>query len=375
MAERQCAVEDVVMQSRFPSSAFWGGKRVLLTGHTGFKGGWTAMWLELLGAEVYGLALSPVAALGGEALWHAIGRPGDRCGFADIRDAAAVEAAFAMARPDVVLHMAAQALVHPSYDDPVTTFDTNVMGLVNVLEAARRSPGLQAIVNVTSDKCYENTEQVWAYRETEPMGGSDPYSASKGCAELVTASYRRSFFSQPDGPFLASARAGNVIGGGDWSADRLVPDCIRSFSRQANVLIRNPLSTRPWQHVLEPITGYLMLAQALIESGFEAAQGWNFGPPDDDAWPVGRIVDALCKAWGVGAGWVRDEAVRPHEAMLLRVDASKARIGLGWRPRLPIAEGLAWTVDWYKSVAAGQSARNVTINHIRAYEALSGAAQ
>lgn len=367
-------MEDMVTRMAFPSSTFWRGKRVLLTGHTGFKGSWAALWLELLGAEVHGLALAPAAASGGEALWTAIGRPGDFGGFADIRDAMAIDAVFAEARPEIVLHMAAQALVHPSYDDPTTTFETNVMGLVNVLEAARRSAGLKAIVNVTSDKCYENTEQVWAYRETEPMGGSDPYSASKGCAELVTASYRRSFFNRPDGAKLASARAGNVIGGGDWSPDRLVPDAVRAFSSGSEVLIRNPLSTRPWQHVLEPIAGYLLLAQALAERGAEAAQGWNFGPPDGDAWPVGQVVDALAQAWGPGARWVRDGTVRPHEAMLLRVDASKARAGLGWRPRLPIADGLAWTIDWYKAVAAGQSARDITINHIRAYEAL-GVAQ
>ncbi|MET3713204.1 CDP-glucose 4,6-dehydratase [Sphingomonas trueperi] len=373
MAERQCAVENLVTRVPFPAPAFWRGKRVLVTGHTGFKGSWAALWLELLGADVYGLALPPAEVAGGEPLWDAIGRPGSRGVLADIRDAAAVEAAFAQARPDVVLHMAAQALVHPSYDDPVTTFETNVMGLVNVFEAARRSPGLRAIVNVTSDKCYENTEQVWPYRETEPMGGSDPYSASKGCAELVTASYRRSFFKQSDRALLASGRAGNVIGGGDWSADRLVPDAIRAFASGTDVLIRNPLSTRPWQHVLEPIAGYLMLAQALTDHGEGAAQGWNFGPPDDDAWPVGRIVDALVQAWGPGAGWARDSAVHPHEAMLLRVDASKARVGLGWRPRLPITAGLTWTVDWYKAVAAGQSARDVTIDQIKAYESLAGA--
>jgi CDP-glucose 4,6-dehydratase len=352
---------------------FWRGKRVVLTGHTGFKGSWLALWLEMLGAEVYGLSLDPVVTRAAEPLWLAIGRPGSRGAIADIRDGAAVRDLMEAAQPEIVLHLAAQALVHPSYDDPITTYETNVIGLVNVLEAARRVPTLKAFVNVTSDKCYENKEQLWAYREDEPMGGSDPYSASKGCAELVTSSYRRSFFNKPEGPFLASARAGNVIGGGDWATDRLVPDCVEAFGGGEAVRIRNPLSTRPWQHVLEPICGYLLLAQALVEKGAAVAEGWNFGPPDEDAWPVARIADLLVEYWQSGAQWVQEPNARPHEAMLLRVDASKARARLRWRPRLPIATGLRWSVDWYKSVAAGASARDYTIDQIKAYEAISGA--
>lgn len=346
---------------------------MLLTGHTGFKGSWAALWLEALGANVYGLALDPPPARLGEPLWIALGRPAGRGRIADIRDAAAVREVVDAVQPEIILHMAAQALVHPSYADPVTTYETNVMGLVHVLEAARRVPGLKAFVNVTSDKCYENREQLWAYRENEPMGGSDPYSASKGCAELVTASYRKSFFNRSGGASLASARAGNVIGGGDWAADRLVPDCIEAFGEERPVLIRNPLSTRPWQHVLEPICGYLMLAQALVERGADVAEGWNFGPPDQDALPVKTVVDLLSGYWQQGAHWVQDPAEHPHEAMLLRVDAAKARARLGWRPRLPIAEGLRWAVDWYKAVAAGESAREYTIKQIAAYEALAGA--
>lgn len=355
-----------------PSRVFWAGKRVLLTGQTGFKGTWCALWLRQLGAEVFGLALEPDTE---PSLWTDAGRPASEGGIGDIRDPDTVTAVFARARPEIVIHMAAQALVHVSYEDPASTFDTNVMGLVRVLDAARGSPSVRAVVNVTSDKCYENREQIWAYRETEPMGGSDPYSASKGCAELVTSSYRRSFFKNPDGPYLASGRAGNVIGGGDWSRDRLVPDCIRAFARGDTVMIRNPLATRPWQHVLEPVSGYLVLAQALHERGQDAADGWNFGPSDDQAWPVGRVTDRLARLWGGEAGWRQDETAWPKEAMLLRVDAAKARARLGWRPRLDVDDALDWTIDWYKAVRDGEPALAATLRQIQAYETLADAGE
>jgi CDP-glucose 4,6-dehydratase len=347
-----------------PSQDFWAGKRVLLTGHTGFKGSWATAWLQHLGAEVYGFALEPSTE---PALWTLLGQPANT-GFADIRDVATVRAAFEAAQPEIVIHMAAQALVRPSYAIPVETFGSNVMGLVNVLEGVRASPSVRAVVNVTSDKCYENREQIWAYREDEPMGGSDPYSASKGCAELITACYRRSFFNQSGGPWLASGRAGNVIGGGDWSQDRLVPDCIRAFQSGERVLIRNPLAMRPWQHVLEPVSGYLILAQALYERGAEVAEGWNFGPSDEDTCHVRDVVEQLVKAWGSGARWAHDERTHPKEAILLRVDATKARLRLGWRPRLPVREALAWTIDWYRSVAKGVAARDITLAQIERFE-------
>lgn len=356
-------MEEVVI----PSPGFWAGKRVLLTGHTGFKGSWGALWLRKLGADVFGLALEPDTQ---PALWNLVGRPFLDGSLGDIRDSAVVNAAFEKARPEIIIHMAAQALVHPSYKDPVTTFSTNVMGLVHVLEAARATPSVRVVVNVTSDKCYENREHIWAYREEEPMGGSDPYSASKGCAELVTTSYRRSFFNLPEEPKLASGRAGNVIGGGDWSKDRLVADCMRAFQAGNPVVLRNPLATRPWQHVLEPINGYLGLAQALYERGSEVAEGWNFGPREEDAWTVARVVDRLIEAWGPGARWVPDEHMHAKEAVLLRVDATKARLRLGWRPRLPLTEALSWTVEWYKAVAAGEPALDITMRQIERFEKL-----
>ncbi len=349
-----------------PTRAFWSGKRVLLTGHTGFKGAWCALWLKRLGAEVFGLALEPATD---PALWTAVGRPAADESIGDIRDEKAVQAAFDRAKPDILIHMAAQALVHLSFEAPAETFDVNVMGLTRVLDAARAAPSLKAAVNVTSDKCYDNVEQIWPYRETDPMGGSDPYSASKGCAELVTAAYRRCFFKDPSGPFLASGRAGNVIGGGDWSRDRLIPDCMRAFEHGEPVVIRNPLATRPWQHVLEPISGYLVLAQTLFERGSDVAEGWNFGPTDEDAWTVERVVDQTTALWGRGASWCRDASVWPKETMLLRVDATKARVRLGWHPRLDLTEALAWTVEWYMAVRQGIPALEITLAQIERYEA------
>jgi CDP-glucose 4,6-dehydratase len=323
------------------------------------------LWLEKLGAEVLGLSLPPATQ---PALWTLLGGPGGANSFGDVRDPTTVRTAFESARPEIVIHMAAQALVRASHEDPVSTFQTNVMGVVNVLEAARATPTVRAIVNVTSDKCYENREQIWAYREDEPMGGADPYSASKGCAELATSAYRRSYFNRSEGPWLASGRAGNVIGGGDWSPDRLIPDGVRAFTAGETLRVRNPSAIRPWQHVLEPINGYLLLARALCDRGREVAEAWNFGPSEEDAWSVGQIVERFTAAWGGGASWRRDEVIGPAEAMLLRLDATKARQRLDWRPRLSISEGLDWTVEWYKSVAAGQSAHETTMSQIEAFE-------
>ncbi|MFT4172259.1 MAG: CDP-glucose 4,6-dehydratase [Rhodocyclaceae bacterium] len=325
---------------------FWRGKRVLLTGHTGFKGSWLSIWLQSMGADVHGLALRPPTV---PALFDEARVATDMTStFGDIRDYETVLAAMRACQPEIVIHMAAQPLVRYSYQAPVETYATNVMGTVHVLEAARQVGTVKAIVNVTTDKCYENNEWVWGYREDEPMGGYDPYSNSKGCSELVTSAYRRSFFQQ-SGIALASARAGNVIGGGDWAADRLVPDILRAFEKGHPVVIRNPHATRPWQHVLEPLSGYLALAQRLYGEGQTFAEGWNFGPHDDDARPVQWIVEHMVEAWGSGSRWQLDDANHPHEANYLKLDISKAKARLDWQPRWPLAIALHKIVEWHQS--------------------------
>ncbi|MBY8820725.1 CDP-glucose 4,6-dehydratase [Sphingomonas colocasiae] len=342
---------------------------MLVTGHSGFKGSWLSLWLHALGAKVTGFALPPPtrpslfeAARIGELIDHVEG---------DVRDAAAVRKVVEDARPEVIFHLAAQPLVRLSYEEPVETYATNVMGTVHVLEAARTVPGVAAVVCVTSDKCYENREWIWPYRENDPMGGHDPYSSSKGCAELVVAAYRRSFF-QGAGPAVASVRAGNVIGGGDWAADRLLPDLVRAFEAGAAPLIRSPEAVRPWQHVLEALGGYLLIADRLLGGEAQFADAWNFGPADDDARPVSWIVDRMRAAWGDGAGGpLADTGPRPHEAGLLRLDCSKARAALGWRPALTLEGAIDWIVTWHKAIGAGGDARAVTLSQIADYAAVS----
>jgi CDP-glucose 4,6-dehydratase len=330
---------------------FWAGKRVFVTGHTGFKGSWLCLWLQHLGAEVTGYALQPptspnlfeVAQLA-QGMQSIIG---------DVRDGETLASAMRTAAPDIIIHMAAQPLVRRSYTDPVETYSTNVMGVIHLLEAVRKTPTVRAVLNVTSDKCYENREWIWGYRENEPMGGHDPYSNSKGCAELVTAAYRNSFFNPAQysqhGVALASARAGNVIGGGDWAADRLIPDILRAISEESSVVIRNPHAIRPWQHVLEPLSGYLQLAQKLYEEGAVYAEGWNFGPNDEDAKPVQWIVEQLTQQWGDDASWVRDNADHPHEAHYLKLDCAKAKMRLDWQPRWNLTRTLEMIVSWQRA--------------------------
>ena len=344
---------------------FWQGKRVFLTGHTGFKGSWLSLWLQSLGAQVHGLGLEPttspnlfaVAQVAAGMASHTIG---------DIRDLAAVQKAMQAAQPDIVIHMAAQSLVRLSYTEPVETYATNVMGTVHILEAARSAPSVKAIVVVTTDKCYENKEWAWGYRENEPMGGHDPYSNSKGCAELVTSAYRNSFLHS-SGIAVASARAGNVIGGGDWATDRLVPDILRAFEQNLPVTIRNPHATRPWQHVLEPLSGYLTLAEHLYTQGQDYAEGWNFGPKDDDAQPVQWIVEHMVNSWGQGASWQQDGGVHPHEANYLKLDISKAKTRLGWQPRWPLLTALEKITTWHQAYLATTNMHDFTMQQIANY--------
>lgn len=351
------------------SPEFWRGKRVLLTGHTGFKGSWLSLWLQAMGAEVTGYALaSPTSP----SLFDVAGVANGMTSIVgDIRDLDHLRQVFAEQQPEIVIHMAAQALVRHSYTAPVETYSTNVMGTVNLLEAVRMTSGVKAVVNVTSDKCYENREWVWGYRENEAMGGFDPYSNSKGCAELVASAYRSSFFNpekyELHGVALASARAGNVIGGGDWANDRLIPDIMRAISEGRAVIIRNPHAIRPWQHVLEPLSGYLLLAEKLYKDGAAYAEGWNFGPNDEDAKPVQWIVETLAKTWGEGACWKLDGGDHPHEAHYLKLDCSKAKSELGWHPKWHLHEALDAIVEWNRAYLAGLDMKALTLSQIRRY--------
>ena len=344
---------------------FWRGKRVFLTGHTGFKGAWLALWLQRLGAEVTGYALAPPTQPSLFELAH-VARD-MRSVIGDIRDTEKLSAALREAKPEIILHLAAQPIVRQSYADPVETYSTNVMGLISLYEAMRSIGGIRACVNVTSDKCYENREWSYAYRENDAMGGHDPYSSSKGCAELVTGAYRRSFFQELSLP-LASARAGNVIGGGDWASDRLIPDILRAISAGRPVLIRNPSALRPWQHVLEPLSGYLELAERLSsEDGARFAEGWNFGPSPEDTRPVQWIVEKMIHHWGAGASWQRDAISGPHEAHALLLDCSKSCRELNWRPLWSIDVAIERIVIWHKAYLAGGDMRDVTISQINDY--------
>lgn len=347
---------------------FWKDKRVFLTGHSGFKGGWLALWLQKLGADVVGYSLDPPS----DPNLFTLARVADNMVsvYGDICDLGLLEATVRKHRPEIVIHMAAQALVRRSYAEPVETYAANVMGTVNVLEAVRRVGDVRAVLIITSDKCYENRNWHWGYRENEAMGGYDPYSSSKGCAELVTSAYRRSYFS--DGPATASARAGNVIGGGDWADDRLIPDTVRAMLRGEPVRIRNPRAVRPWQHVLEPLHGYLVLLERLWADGAAVADGWNFGPEDRDAWPVADVVGALVRLWGGSARWVADSATHPHEAAVLRLDCSKARQVLGWRPVLALDTALEWVADWYKKYSTKADMRAVTLEQLSRYQQMVG---
>jgi CDP-glucose 4,6-dehydratase len=357
------AVEDVAVVD----PGFWRDRRVLVTGHTGFKGTWLTLWLLQLGAHVIGLsAASPSAP----SLYELARVERDVEDFdGDIRDAERVARVVAESRPEVVLHMAAQALVRRSFEDPRETYEINAMGTVNLLDAVRRhGKSVRAVVVVTSDKCYENREWEWGYREDEPLGGFDPYSSSKGCAELVTSAFRSSFFADPDGPRVASARAGNVIGGGDWGADRLVPDLMRAALADEELRVRNPNAVRPWQHVLNPLSGYLLLAQALHEDA-GAATAWNFGPAERDARSVGWLVERLAEQWPGGLSWSLDDGPHPHEARYLKLDSSRARTRLGWRPPVELADALASIVAWYRALQERQDMREVTLAQIESLPA------
>jgi CDP-glucose 4,6-dehydratase len=348
----------------------WSGKRVLLTGHTGFKGSWLSLWLQQKGAELCGLALNPPTKL--NIFQDAAVERGMRSVIGDIRNTDLVKKTLFEHRPEIVFHLAAQPLVRSSYDDPIGTYTTNVIGTASVLEAVRHTDSVRAVVVVTTDKCYENREWEWPYRETDRLGGYDPYSNSKACTELVVSAYRSSFFHPTaysrHGVAIASVRAGNVIGGGDWAEDRLVPDIIRAFIDGRPVRIRNPRAIRPWQHVLEPLRGYIRVAETSYDDGVAGGEAWNFGPEQSDAQPVEWIVRQLAEVWGDGASWELEDTAQPHEAHTLKLDWSKAQHRLGWAPKLRLQEALAMTAEWYRLKLKEHDMHQFTIAQIQAYE-------
>ena len=362
MAGRQSAVENMAV-----NADFWRDKRVFLTGHTGFKGGWLSLWLQSMGAQVHGYALNPPTQ---PSLFETaqVGKGMASSVIADVCNADRLCQAMQAARPEIIFHLAAQPLVRYSYAQPVETYAVNVMGTVHLLEAVRATPGVTAVVNVTTDKCYENREWAWGYRESEPMGGFDPYSSSKGCAELVTSAYRQSFLKSA-GVALATARAGNVIGGGDWASDRLLPDFLRAVDAGETLKIRSPQSTRPWQHVLEPLSGYLMLAERLHADGAAFAEAWNFGPSDEDARSVQWIVERLAEI-RQDVNWQCDENPQLHEAHYLKLDSSKAHHQLNWQPRWRLQSALHKTLEWHEAWRKADDMRSVTLSQITGYQSL-----
>ena len=344
---------------------FWEGRPVFITGHTGFKGGWISLWLSLLGAKVHGYSLFPPTVPNFFSETQLLNRLQSSI-IGDIRDLMKLTSALQMARPSIVIHMAAQSLVRESYVTPVDTFAINLIGTVNLLEALRSVDTVEAVVNITTDKCYENREWVWPYRENDRLGGHDPYSSSKACAELATAAYRNSFFAEA-GIQLASVRAGNVIGGGDWATDRLIPDFLRAFDAGETLSVRSPSAVRPWQHVLEPLSGYLLLAERLVTEGSKFAESWNFGPEEADAKPVSWVLDRLCQKIP-SANWAFEGATQPHEAGLLKLDSTKAKMLINWAPRWSLDTALDKTVEWHQSWKDGKSMAEVSLRQIKEYQ-------
>lgn len=368
MVFRKGSLEVMEIKYASVSPAFWKDKKVFLTGHTGFKGGWLSLWLHSMGARITGYSLAPLSTHNLFDILQ-IGSLVERSYIADIRDFLSLKNAMRLAEPDIVIHMAAQPLVRYSYLNPVETYETNIMGTVNLLECLRYIDSVRATLIVTTDKCYQNKEWFWGYRENEPMGGYDPYSSSKGCAELVTAAYRQSYFMNTNTiNHIASARAGNVIGGGDWSNDRLVPDAIRSFEKNETVTIRNSMATRPWQHVLEPLSGYMILCQSLYNDGEKFSSAWNFGPRDGDNRTVSQLINLLAHSWGCGANWKKDSSKHPHEATFLKLDCSKAHAKLGWMPKWDLETAILKTVDWHKSYHLNEDMRAVSLAQVQNYQ-------